>query len=59
MAVGDSHGKLYIFNMNKDGEIEDILDSDTKTSIIGAVWDPGHSSRVATIDELGCLLVWE
>ena len=59
MAVGDSHGKLYIFNLNKEGELEDILDSEAKAGIVGAVWDPGHSSRVATIDDLGCLAIWE
>jgi hypothetical protein len=58
-VVGDVRGKLYIFNLFKEGELVEVLDSESSASIIGCVWDPNHQSRLATVDDIGSLFIWE
>ena len=59
IVVGDTRGKIYIFNVTKNGELAEVLDSESGSSIVGCVWDPCHTSRIATIDDIGGLFIWE
>ena len=57
LGIGGTNGSLFIFDLEKK-EFEEAFSSHS-TSIYGADWDQGHSSRVATIDSMGMLFIWE
>eukprot|EP00347_Sterkiella_histriomuscorum_P010061 403338836 len=57
LAVGSRGGKLLIFN-TLDGEVEEIFDREHTTSIVACDWS-NRGSKVATIDSIGILFVWQ
>jgi WD40 repeat protein len=57
-AVGNNQGKLFIFDLI-EGKIKDVIDSETISGITSTCWDPTHGHRIASIDTLGCLFIWE
>ena len=57
-AVGSKKGSLVIFNIDKN-EVEEVYDKEHTTSIIGCSWQKRGGSKIATIDSLGNLFIWE
>lgn len=58
VAVGSKKGSLIIFNI-QDKEVEEVYDKEHTTSIVGCSWQKRGGSRIATIDSLGNLFIWE
>jgi WD40 repeat protein len=57
-AAGSRNGKLVIFDLIK-GTVEEIFGNEHTTRIAGCSWSKRGGSRVATIDSLGSLFIWE
>ena len=58
LGIGGTNGSLFLFDLEKKEFEEEFAGSHT-TCVFGADWDQSHSSRVATIDSLGMLFIWE
>ena len=58
LAIGGTNGSLFVFDLEKR-EFEEEFSGNHTTSIFGADWDQSHVSRVATIDSMGMLFIWE
>jgi WD40 repeat protein len=56
--VGAKSGALFIFDL-QERKVTEIHYDAHSTPILGCSWDPSHGSRVATIDTLGSLFIWE
>ena len=57
-ALGSKNGQLIILNLN-DGEIEEIFDREHTTSIVACDWSRRYGSKVATVDSMGYLFIWD
>lgn len=58
LAVGGKSGALFIVDVQEMKVVEVYSDSHS-TPILGCSWDPSHGSRVASIDTLGSIFIWE
>ena len=58
LAVGGQNGSMFIFNL-KTYKLEEIFSDEHNSGIVSCAWDPTHGSRIVSIDESGCLFVWE
>jgi WD40 repeat protein len=58
LAIGGRGGALFIVDLEELKVIEKFSDQHS-TPILGCAWDPSHGSRVASIDTLGSLFIWE
>ena len=58
MAIGGQNGSIYVFNL-ETFELEEIYGGEHTSAVVGCVWDPNGSSRMASVDTVGNLFVWE
>ncbi len=58
-AVGSRDGSLVVFDIDK-GEMEDCFDkSHQGASIVACDWQKRTGSKVASLDNIGNLFIWE
>lgn len=57
LAVGNSNGSVLVFDLNSY-KLEEIYQEHT-AGVVAVQWDPNSSNRLATIDTLGNLFIWE
>lgn len=58
LAIGAKSGAVFIVDLNEQKVIE-VFNDQHSTPVLGVAWDPSHGSRVASIDTLGSLFIWE
>jgi autophagy-related protein 16 len=58
IALGSKNGKLLIVNI-QDNEVEEIFEREHTSPIVGCDWSKKGGSRVASIDSIGNLFVWD
>lgn len=58
LAVGSQDGSVYIFDM-KTNQVEEIFTGKHITPVVGCTWDPNAGNRLASIDTMGNLMMWE
>ena len=56
--VGSQNGNIFIFDL-ESYKVEEIFTGEHSTPVLGCDWDPTWGSRLATIDQMGSLLIWE
>jgi len=49
---------VFVFNL-ETGKIEEIYAGEHSAPVVGCEWDPNWGSRLATIDQIGSLYIWE
>lgn len=57
-AVGSKNGALVIFDLI-EGKVEEYFDKEHTTSVVGCAWQKRGGSRIASIDSIGNLFIWE
>jgi WD40 repeat protein len=57
-AAGSKNGKVIIFDLS-NGQVEEIFSGEHTTRIAGCAWSKRGGSRLATVDSLGSLFIWE
>lgn len=57
-AVGSKSGKLVLFCIDT-GEVEEIYANEHTTSIVGCDWSKRDCNKIATIDSIGNLFIWD
>ena len=58
LSVGSQNGNIFIFDL-ESYKVEEIFTGEHSTPVLGCDWDPTWGSRLATIDQMGSLLIWE
>jgi WD40 repeat protein len=58
LAIGGKNGSLFVVDLLEQKVVE-RFDDQHSTPILGVSWDPSHGSRIASIDTLGSLFIWE
>lgn len=57
-AVGSKNGNLLIFNLHKE-ELEEMFEGEHTNRIVGCAWQRKNGNKIATIDAIGNLFIWE
>ena len=57
-AVGSKNGSLIIVDIYS-GEVEEVFEKEHTTSIVSCDWAKRGGGKVATIDNIGNLFLWE